>query len=382
VSRPARANGSTNGRHGPGLRQRLSRLAQVTLGYRPLPKPTRPRVGLGERAGRVMRFVLGYTPPPKRERPQRQAVAGHGLRRRWPWTRAVNLARLAVGGALASWLRNLGTAAPALGSITLLLLLAGVLSISGFAVRSLLASQGAEASVLHVYLADDATSADVDQSRQALTAMPHVRQVTYIDKEHALALAKQRPGLGDLASLSETNPFPASFEVSIDNPTDVAAVARAAGGRPGVDKRQATSYDAGTYDRLRQFTVVAASVAGGFGLLLLAITYAISSNSIRAAVLARRDELLTMQLVGASPWLIRARLGVEGALTGGLAGILASGIVVGACLAAYYGARHLFLQVLPGVNVVATAEVVGGVAVLGLSLGAVSALFAFRRLRT
>jgi cell division transport system ATP-binding protein len=380
TSRPGRAGGATNGRHPQrsGLRQRLAGLTRVVLGHQPPPERVRPRVGLGERVGRVMRFVLGYTPPPRPERPARPA---RGMRRR-PWTRAVNLVRLAVGGALASWPRNLGTAAPALGSITLLLLLAGVLSISGFAVRSLLASQGAEASVLHVYLADDATSDQVDQSRQALTAMPHVRRVAYIDKDHALALARQRPGLGDLASLSETNPFPASFEVSVDNPTDVPAVARAAGGEPGVDKRQATSYDAGTYDRLRQFTVVAASVAGGFGLLLLVITYVISSNSIRAAVLARRDELFTMQLVGASPWLIRARLGVEGALTGGLAGVLASAIVVGTCLAAYYGARHLFLQVLPGVNVAATAEVVGGVAVLGLGLGAVSALFAFRRLRT
>jgi cell division protein FtsX len=99
-------------------------------------------------------------------------------------------------------------------------------------------------------------------------------------------------------------------------------------------------------------------------------------------VLARRDELLTMQLVGASRLLIRARLGVEGALTGGLAGVLAAGVVIGVCLAAYYGARGLFVQVLPGVTVLAAAEVVIVVAVLGLLLGSVSALFAFRRLRT
>ena len=53
-----------------------------------------------------------------------------------------------------------------------------------------------------------------------------------------------------------------------------------------------------------------------------------------------------------------------------------------ACVAAYYGARQLFLQVLPGVTVAATAEVAGGITALGLGLGAVSALFAFRRLRT
>jgi cell division transport system permease protein len=294
----------------------------------------------------------------------------------------MNLGRLSVGGAVASWVRNLGTVAPALGSITLLLLLIGAIAVSGVGVRSLLTSQEADASVLHVYLDDSATQDQIGQSRQALSALPHVRKVTYIDKQQALSQARQRPGLGDLASLSDTNPFPASLEVQVDNPTNVAAVAKVAGTEPGVDTRQPTSYDAGTYDRLRQFTVVAGSVAGGFGLLLLVITYVISSNSIRAAVLARRDELLTMQLVGASRLLIRARLGVEGALTGGLAGVLAAGVVIGVCLAGYYGARGLFVQVLPGVTVLAAAEVVIVVAVLGLLLGSVSALFAFRRLRT
>ncbi|HSR24969.1 MAG TPA: FtsX-like permease family protein, partial [Candidatus Eisenbacteria bacterium] len=129
-------------------------------------------------------------------------------------------------------------------------------------------------------------------------------------------------------------------------------------------------------------TIVAAGVAGGFGLLLLVITYVISSNSIRAAVLARRDELLTMQLVGASPWLVRTRLAVEGALTGGLAGVLAAALVIAAIGMAFIGAGHLFVQVLPGLTVLATAEVLAAVTALGVSLGAVSALFAFRRLRT
>jgi cell division transport system permease protein len=324
-----------------------------------------------------MQLVLGYVPPPERPRRTQRSVA-----RRWPWTPVVNVIRLAAGGAVASWLRNFGTAAPALGSITLLLLLVGLLSVSGFALRSLLTVQSAEASVLHVYLSDDATSDQVDQSHQQLAALPHVRSVQYLDKDQAMAQARQRPGLGDLASLSDTNPFPASFEVKVDNPGDVGGVARAAAGQPGVDTRQPTSYDADTYNRLRQVTLVGAGVAAAFGLLLLTITYVISSNSIRAAVLARRDELLTMQLVGASRWLVRARLGVEGALTGGLAGVLAAALVVAGCLAAFYGARHLFVQVLPGVTVLAAVEVVAAVAALGLGLGTVSALFAFRRLRT
>ena len=370
----------SNGRRAPRrpleLGARVSALARLVLGHRPPPARTRPRLGPRKRIGRVMQLVLGYTPPP--EAPRRPRPAN----RRRPWMPAANLARLSVGGAVATWLRNFRTVAPALGSITLLLLLGGVLSISGFAVRSLLIAQSAEASVLHVYLSDDTGSDQVAQSEQALAALPHVRSVTYVDKDQALAEARTRPGLSDLASLSDSNPFPASFKVTVDNPNNVATVARSAAGQPGIDTRQPTSYDADTFQRLRQFTIVAAGAAGGFGLLLLVITYVISSNSIRAAVLARRDELLTMQLVGASPWLIRARLAVEGALTGGLAGVLAAALVVATIGMAFIGARHLFVQVLPGLTVLTTVEVLAAVTALGVSLGAVSALFAFRRLRT
>jgi cell division transport system ATP-binding protein len=378
---PAGATGAANGRArrrgGPGAW--LGRLARLVPGHTPRPqREQRERLALRGRIGRVTQLVFGYTPPPV---PLRLRRARSAPRRRWPWTPVLNLVRLSVGGAVASWVRNFGTSAPALGSISLLLLLAGMLSVSGFALRSLLVSQASEAATLHVYLSDSAASDQVDQARLALAALPHVRAVTYVSKEQALARAQQRPGLADLASLSDSNPFPASFSVQVDSPGDVDGVARIAASEPGVDSSRPTSYDAGTYQRLRQVTIVGASVAGGFGLLLLLITYAISSNSIRAAVLARRDELLTMQLVGASPWLIRARLGVEGALTGGLAGVLAAAVVLGVCLAAFYGERHLFVQVLPGVTALGAAGVTAAVVALGLCLGSISALFAFRRLR-
>jgi cell division transport system ATP-binding protein len=392
--KPTLTNGKTNGaasRNGWALqlqvRARVARLTRTALGYRPPPVAvngeSRPRVGFRGRAARIAQFVLGYTPPPPTRRPERHADAAlERRRRRRPWVPVLNLGRLCVGGAVASWTRNIRTVAPALGSIAMLLAVAGGLAVGGFALRTLLVTQSQEAAVLHVYLSDDAASDQVDQAHRELAALPHVRSVRYIDKDQALQLARKRPGLGDLASASDSNPFPASLEVQVDQPSDAAAVAGAAAKEPGVDSRRPTSYDAGTYDRLRQFTVVATAIAGGFGLLMLAITYAISSNSIRTAVLARRDELLTMQLVGASRWLIRTRLGVEGALTGGLAGLIAAAAVVGASAACFYAAHHLFVQLLPGVTSFTVAGVVAAVTAAGIALGSVSALFAFRRLRT
>jgi cell division transport system ATP-binding protein len=365
----------------PRLPARLAARLRARL---PKRKPrSKPRTSLRARLSVLSQRALGYVPPPKPEDEEDEWLLQGPFQRRprRPWVPVVNLCRLIVGGAVSSWVRNFGTVAPALGSIALLLLLLGALSVSGIAVRTVLGLEAAEASTLHVYLADDVTDDQTAQLRQSLSGDSHVRSVRFISKDQALAQARQRPGLGDLASMTDSNPFPASLEVRVDQPSNVGGVASAVSSGSGVDTRRPTSYDQGTYDRLRQATVAGAGIIGGFGLLMLFITYAVSSNSIRAAVLARRDELVTMQLVGASRWVIRARLAVEGALTGGLGGLLAVLVLVGACLAAFYGARHLFVEFLPGVTVPTTALVLGAVAALGICLGAVAALFAFRRLR-
>lgn len=366
-----------------GLRQRLARLfpRRRRPAAAPRPRP-RPRLRVGARVSAFMQWTLGYVPPPPPAHEDGMTFGPQVRRPRRPLVGLANLGRLVLGGAFVSWLRNFTTAAPALGSIALLLLLVGLLGVSGFAVRTLLVFESSEAAVLHVYLADDATQDQIDQLQQTLSSQPHVRSVQYVDKDQALARARQRPGLGDLATLSDSNPFPASLDVQVDQPNQVAGLARTATSADGVDQRRPTSYDQGTYDRLRQFTLVAAAGAGGFVLVLLFITYAVSSNSIRTVILARRDELLTMQLVGASPWLVRLRLAVEGALTGGLAGMLAALIIVGFCVGAFYGARQLFVDVLPGVGVATGGVMVGAIAALGVCIGAMAALFAFRRVRT
>ena len=55
-----------------------------------------------------------------------------------------------------TWMRNLGATAPALGSMTLLLLLSGLVGLAAYAVQRLAVAQASEAAVLHVYRRDDA----------------------------------------------------------------------------------------------------------------------------------------------------------------------------------------------------------------------------------
>jgi len=62
---------------------------------------------------------------------------------------AANLVRCLFRDAARTWGRNFGATAPALGSMTLLLLMAGLVGITAFALRNLEQEQAAQASLLH-----------------------------------------------------------------------------------------------------------------------------------------------------------------------------------------------------------------------------------------
>ena len=81
-----------------------------------------------------------------------------------------NVSRYLFKGAVRNWIRNLGGTAPALGSMTLLLLLAGLVGLTAFSLQSLAARQASDAAVLRVYLRDDAQTAQVNTLRTRLLA--------------------------------------------------------------------------------------------------------------------------------------------------------------------------------------------------------------------
>ena len=133
-----------------------------------------------------------------------------------------------------------------------------------------------------------------------------VRAVEVVSKGEALLRFKRN--FGELAAAAQDlpeNPLPASIEVRLlpdANPADVEALAGRASKLPGVaDVR---------YDRLwiqRLMGAVKLIRAGGFALaavLIFAAALTVASV-VRLALLARREEIHIMQLVGAPLAYIR-----------------------------------------------------------------------------
>jgi ABC-type ATPase involved in cell division/cell division protein FtsX len=317
---------------------------------------------------------------PIRERPRKYAPKPQQLPL---WRRLVafvaNGNRLVVLSGLRSWSRDVRLTAPALGSMALLLLLCGTLAMVGIAIQNVAAQQASQASLVRVYLASDSTPDTVATLKTRLTADPRIASVTAVSAEEALARANSRPGLDNLASLSTTNPFPASLDVQVRTVTDVGAVAASVKGDPAVDPAYPTSYDPDTYSRLRQVVLVVGAIGGGLLLMFGLVAYAVIANSMRGIATARRQEVAVIRLLGARGWMLRGPFVVEGLMIGALAGALAAGAVAGAWLLANRFEAATYAQLLPGVGPTAVQYVLAAVLAAGLLLGAMTAMLGFRK---
>jgi len=205
---------------------------------------------------------------------------------------------------------------------------------------------------LQIFLEAGTTGAQRKTIEAALDRAAPVDGFRFISSDEAAALFRTDfAELGDMLSLLEENPLPASYAVTISAQmrserilqqltSDFAAL-------PGVEGAQ---YDLQIIGRLelgiRAIRLVGV-LLGGTVMLAALIT---TANVIRVMVFARRREIETMRLVGASEAVVVGRFLVEGGLQGLVAGLLALAVL----LTAYsFGLAYLdpdslgFLSMLP-----------------------------------
>ena len=282
-------------------------------------------------------------------------------------------------GAARNWFRNMGSIAPALGSMALLLLMSGMAGLSGFALYNLEKVEASQASLLHIYISDTATNAEVNSLWDRLSSDSRIARVDYVTRAQALARAQRIPGLPQLADATDSNPFPASLDVQVKNINDVEAIDTLARRDIAVDPAYPTSYDQGAYQRI-QTVVFGVALAGFIFLALLGfVAVTVTINSVRAAIHSRRDEVTIMQLVGAPRWMVRGPFVVEGAITGALAGAAAGLVTFGLTAVGIAAGSNTFAQFAPGVTVTIAALAATMVFAIGVGLGSGSSLVSVRR---
>ncbi|MGC8634352.1 MAG: cell division protein FtsX [Candidatus Limnocylindrales bacterium] len=274
--------------------------------------------------------------------------------------------------------RNAAMSLAATVTMTLMLLmLAGlVIGLSGMDAGLRFVEQKVE---VQAFIADGAAQSSIDALVARVQALPEVAQVTYLDKQQALAQWQaqlRQQGKPDYSSETGTNPIPASIEVKLKDPHVYGTVIQTLQADQGVVTDVLETQH--VVDALLTITgflrTAGVVVLGLVGLTVLFIVV----NTIRLAVVARAEEIEIMRLVGASDAFIRWPFIFEGILVGLLGAGLTLGILALAAQPIGQGVATLVGQVPIQFDQDLERQLVLVVGGAGLALGAVGAFISVR----
>jgi len=210
-------------------------------------------------------------------------------------------------------------------AVSLSLFVVGLFALTAFNIRR--AIEGIESRVEVVaYLRDEATPAEVQQAATEIRTHASVREVRYVSKDEALTTAVQELSeFRDVFSDLDTNPLPASLEVSLHpgqrDQGAVELIARRLSAHPFVEDVSFGEDWVGKIISLRRIAAGATAIIGG---AFAAVAGIIIATAVRIAVFARRDEIQIMRLVGATTGFIQRPFLIEGLISGLIGGVLAA----------------------------------------------------------
>ncbi len=151
------------------------------------------------------------------------------------------------------------------------------------------------------------------------------RRVVFVSKDEALAgLVTDLPALSQAAALV-SNPLPNAIELRLLDPTLTPTVSARLRQLPGVTSVMDGAQDVEMFLAVNDSLRVVGSIL--IIIMLTAALFAIT-NSIRAAIVARRKEIEVMRLVGATQGFIRAPFLVEGLLLGFFSAVITAAVVI------------------------------------------------------
>lgn len=179
------------------------------------------------------------------------------------------------------------------------------------------------------YLTDDTAESDTQLLKSSLEGMAGIAFVQYISKEQAWEEFREELDDEELLAAVDKNPLPASFRISLTEDAKAALEMETLVGQiskfPGVEEVQ---YGEEWVKRLDDLTVTLTIANLMIGLVVSLCVIFVISNTIRLTVIARRDLIEVMKLVGATEGFIRAPFLIEGIAQGLAAGVLALLIIL------------------------------------------------------
>jgi cell division transport system permease protein len=228
------------------------------------------------------------------------------------------------------------------------------------------------------FLKDETTLEQVDTIKARLAQTGKVKEAKYISKEEALVIYREQNKNDPLLlEMVTANILPASLEVATKDIAFLPEVAQILKSEPGVEE---VVFQEDVVRALHNWTStlrkIGIGLIGALGLVSLLIILVI----IGMKITLRKEEIEILQLIGASPWYIRAPFIFEGMFYGVIGAILAWGI--GYLLLLY--ATPFLVKFLSGIPILPVPipfmlAVLGIEILAGIVIGSLGSLLAVRR---
>jgi len=228
------------------------------------------------------------------------------------------------------------------------------------------------------FLKDETTLEQVDTIKARLAQTGKVKEVKYISKEEALVIYREQNKNDPLLlEMVTANILPASLEVATKDIAFLPEVAQILKSEPGVEE---VVFQEDVVRALHNWTStlrkIGIGLIGALGLVSLLIILVI----IGMKITLRKEEIEILQLIGASPWYIRAPFVFEGMFYGIVGAITAWGI---SYLLLLYATPFIvkFLSGIPilPVPILFMLSLLGIEILSGIVIGSLGSLLAVRR---
>ena len=261
-------------------------------------------------------------------------------------------------------------------TVTVSLLVFGFFILISLNMNSL-ASSFASRLEMRVYLSSNVTQGEINQVQARFQNLPGVKSVKFLDKQEAWTKFKKNYRDLSLNTIIDTNPLPHSFRLTLLPEQDIERLANYIRTFKGYVE------DVSYHDVLAKRVILFSTFAriAGFilvGLLTIA-TLLIIMNTIRLTIIARKDEVTIMKLVGATHAFIKGPFLIEGIMIGAIGSLLSMGILKYG-YGIFYSKVTLSLPYFPLVSQELMINGVFGLLILvGTGLGLVGAYFSISR---
>jgi len=182
---------------------------------------------------------------------------------------------------------------------------------------------------INAFLKEDLSPDERNELANKMKAMVGVKSLEYISKDQALEeFKKEIPSAPSLIEALKSNPLPPSFKIKLEDAfTSPAKVEEVALKLNIFSEIETVEYGEAWVNRLDRVVKILFVFDILLGLVISFASVFVVSNTIRLTVLARKQTIEVMKLVGATERTIQAPFLLAGMIEGGIAGAISAGLL-------------------------------------------------------